>query len=451
MRSMFDRRRFLGLAGAGVGALALGACGGPSIGGGAGGGTAPVDVNGPDFSGVEAAKSITFWSNHPGGSEQITRSLLDAFTQESGIEVELVTAGANYEEIAQRFQTAQASGDLPDAVVLSDVWWFRYYMQQTIIPLGTAIEAAGITTAGYRESLIGDYQYDGGQWALPWARSTPLFYYNKAHWEAAGLEDRAPQTWAEFAEWAPALKEATGVSAYEFPALDGYAGWILQNLLWGYGSGWSAEESFDIICDNPQAVEAITFAQNSIKDGWATVASQAAVDDLAAEGCSATIESTGSLVGLLDTVGDKFEVGVGFLPGGPQVQTPVCPTGGAGLGIPSGIDPANQLASAMMIGFLTNPENTVKFSAATGYMPVQTDADVSTLLAETPQIQTAIDQLEVTRSQDWARVFVPGAELEMANAAAAVLNEQADVQETLTGLKSTLEELYTTQVEPNIG
>ncbi len=44
------------------------------------------------------------------------------------IKVNLVTAGANYEEIAQKFQTAQAAkSGLPGLVVLSDVWWFRYF------------------------------------------------------------------------------------------------------------------------------------------------------------------------------------------------------------------------------------------------------------------------------------------------------------------------------------
>ncbi len=47
------------------------------------------------------------------------------------IKVNLVTAGANYEEIAQKFQTSQAAkSGLPGLVVLSDVWWFRYYIQR---------------------------------------------------------------------------------------------------------------------------------------------------------------------------------------------------------------------------------------------------------------------------------------------------------------------------------
>ena len=57
-----------------------------------------------DISGVEPADSITFWSNHPGGSIDIERDLIAAFEEETGISVELVTAGANYEEVSERFQ-----------------------------------------------------------------------------------------------------------------------------------------------------------------------------------------------------------------------------------------------------------------------------------------------------------------------------------------------------------
>src|SRR5690606_14953181 len=102
---------------------------------------------------------------------------IDAFNASgAGITVSMVTAGANYEEVAQRFQTQQAAGDLPDLVIFSDVWWFRYYMQGSIMPLDSIMDAAGIEADSYVQGLWSDYTYDGQQWAVPFARSTPLFY-----------------------------------------------------------------------------------------------------------------------------------------------------------------------------------------------------------------------------------------------------------------------------------
>ncbi|MGI8418412.1 MAG: ABC transporter substrate-binding protein, partial [Nakamurella sp.] len=94
--------------------------------------------------------------------------------------------------------------------------------------------------------------------------------------------------------------------------------------------------------------------------------------------------------------------------------------------------------------------NTVKFAAATGYMPVRTDADASALEKANPLTKIAIDQLATTRVQDNARVFIPGADQEMAKACSTFLTQKAPVQDAMTKLKATLENLYKTQVVPNL-
>ena len=437
-----SRRSLFGLGAAGAGALGLAACGGPDVGGDGGGGTEDLDL---DFADVDPAQKIDFWTSHPGGSQEVEAELLAAFTEETGIEVTHVTAGSNYEEIAQRFQTAQAANSgLPAVVVLSDVWWFRYYLNGNIIPIDTLVETLEIDLSDYRDSLVEDYQYEDKQWALPYGRSTPLFYYNKDHFSAAGLPDRAPETWEEFEEWAPKLTEAE--TAYMYPDLAGYAGWTLQNVLWGQGAAWS--EEWEITCNSAEAVEALQWVQDSVfANGWAQVASSDSADTFAAGVCSATIASTGSLVGVLDSA--TFDVGVGFLPGG-SVDGPVCPTGGAGLGIPAAVSKEEQLAGAMLIELMGRPENTVSFSAATGYMPVRKSADLTELTEKTPEIQTAVDQLDVTRPQDFARVFLPGADQEMAEAIASIVTTEGDVQEAMDGLKETLEGIFTKEIEPKL-
>ena len=167
-------------------------------------------------------------------------------------------------------------------MVLSDVWWFRYYSNGNIIALDSLIKQLDIKVDDFQKSLIADYQYEDKQWALPYGRSTPLFYYNKDHFKAAGLPDRAPKTWQEFAEWAPKLKASSGAQyAYIYPALAGYAGWTLQNNLWGWGGSWSNEWTFN--CDSAESVAALQWAQDSIfKDKWAGVSSKEAADDFAA-------------------------------------------------------------------------------------------------------------------------------------------------------------------------
>ncbi len=458
-----SRRRLFGLAGmAGAGAV-LAACGGPSTtttsssssssGGavaGSGSGSAAVST-GPNFAGVKPASKITFWSSNPGSSQQVTQQIINAFTAQTKISVELVTAGATYADIAQKFQTALAGGGVPDVIVLSDVWWFRYYLQNNIIPLNSAMSQAGINAADYVDTFFADYTYKNAQWAIPWARSTPLFYYNKAHWAAAKLPDRAPQTWDEFTEWAPKLAAAgTGAQhVFTYTAPANTPGWVDQNVLWGQGTAFSTKDSFDLTIASDANVAAFQGMQDHVyKDKWAVMSGNSETNDFSAGATSATWGSTGASIGVQKAA--KFSVGVGPLPGGPKVTTPVCPTGGAGLGIPSKAPVENQLAAAQFIAFLTNSENAITFDAATGYLPVRKGVDTSALKAKNPLVQPALDQVANTRSQDWARVFVPGADSAMTTSIQKIMSQQADVKSTLTALQTQVQGFFDDQVKPHI-
>lgn len=133
----------------------------------------------------EEVTSLTFWSNHPGGSKETEEELIAAYEEETGVSITLVTAGANYEEVANRFNAAQAGSDVPDVVVASDVTWFPMMLNDAITPLDELWESEGVDTSSYVDSLREDYLFEDQHYAVPYARSTPLFYYNKDMWEAA--------------------------------------------------------------------------------------------------------------------------------------------------------------------------------------------------------------------------------------------------------------------------
>ncbi len=447
MSLSLDRRNFLALGGAGIGALALGACGGPNTSGATASSSA---ANATDWSKVTPAAEITFWSNHPGKSQDVENSLIAAYHKaQSETKVTLVTAGANYEEVAQKFQTAQQGGQLPHVVVFSDVWWFRYFINDSIINLDGVLSHLKVDTADYVQGLYKDYSYNNLQWAVPYARSTPIFYYNKAMWAAAGLEGRAPKTWQEFATWAPKLKAAnpTAQVAHMYAAAADYDSWTLQNKIWGEGGALSKD--WTMTCDSAEVVRTLQFTQDSVyKQKWAGVSAKDVSADFSAGAAASYVGSTGSLVGVLKTA--KFDVGVGFLPGGSQATDLVCPTGGAGLGIPKAITPEQQLAAAKFLAFLGLPENTAAFAAATGYLPVRKSSDMSPVYAKLPQARIAVDQLAHTRSQDYARVFLPGGDREIGMANSDILTQQANIADRLAKLKSTLTGIYTTDVKPKL-
>ncbi|MCH8566073.1 ABC transporter substrate-binding protein [Nesterenkonia sp. LB17] len=426
-----NSRTTTGVAALSIAVLALSACGPDTS------GDEQEAGEGVDWAEVEPAEEIVFWSNHPGGSVDQEEELIAAFEEESGISVTLENSGATYEETSQGFQTSQGTGATPDVVVLSDATWFPNYLNDSLLAVDEVLEAAEVDTDGYVEALYEDYVYEDSHYGVPYARSTPLFYYNADHYEEAGIES-APETWEEVAEVSQQLVEAeTANSAFSFPPQEEYPAWWMQNLIWGYGGSWSDEWDFAPVSSD-ETVEALEFAQDATDD-WASVSSGDPADDFGSGATSQIVQSTGSLGGILDTA--DFEVGVAFLPGGPEAEGET-PTGGAGLMISANSEPEEQLAAAMFIGFMTNTENTAFFSENTGYMPVQQDADMSAVYEETPQFQVAVEQLERARSQDNARVFLPGGDLELSQTLQSILTNDVDVAEEMESVQSSLEDLY---------
>ena len=431
MRKLMNSRATTGLAALSISALALTACGPDTS------GEEEAAGDDVDWSGVEPAEEIVFWSNHPGGSVDLEEQLIEDFEEETGISVTLENSGANYEETSQEFQTAQGTGATPDIVVLSDATWFPNYLNGSLLALDEVLEAAEVDPSGYVEALYEDYLYEGSHYGVPYARSTPLFYYNAEHYEEAGV-DAPPESWEEVAEVSEQLMDAdVSGSAFAFPPQDEYPAWWMQNLIWSHGGGWSEDWDFSPVASDG-TVEALELAQEATED-WASVSSGDPADDFASGATSQIVQSTGSLGGILDSA--DFEVGAAFLPDGPAAEGET-PTGGAGLMVSADSEPEEQLAAAMFLGFVTNSENTATFSEGTGYVPVRQDADMSEVYAETPQFEVAVDQLERARVQDNARVLLPGGDLELSQTLQDILTSDVDVAEEMESVQAELEDLY---------
>lgn len=439
-----SRRNILTLAGILGGSAALAACGGPSTAGTGG----AVETAGTDWGSITPADRITWWSNHPGASKPIEEELIRRFTAETGIEVDLVTAGANYDEVAQRFQASAGTNNVPDLVGASDVWWFRYMINGQILPVDDVAAHLGIDTADYNTGLYNDYEFNGSHWAFPYARSTPLFYYNRTLFKAAGLPDRAPKTWDEYNSWAPDLAAANGGAVPMALGSDtSWSAWWFCNIMWGLGGQYSKE--WTLTLDDPKTLEAGEFLRRMIhRDQTVAVSAADYVADFTAGVSSCTIASTGSLSGILEAA--KFDVGTGFLPEGPA--GPGCPTGGTGIAIAAEKSPEQQLAAAMFLQFIGEPEQTAYFSANTGYMPVRTSAadsaEMQAVYAKAPQFRTAVDQLATTRVQDWARSFVPSGDQHLTTALEKIMLQDTPAADAFAAASDAIAKSFEQNVEP---
>ncbi|MFZ2173412.1 MAG: ABC transporter substrate-binding protein [Rhodococcus sp. (in: high G+C Gram-positive bacteria)] len=434
-----NRRGFLGLAGAVAAGAALTACAGSGSGSSSGTSSASGDAN-----------TITFWSNHPGKSQEVERELIKRFQVEyPDLRVDLVDGGKNYEEVSQKFNAALSGGELPDVVVLSDVWWFNYALTGAIEPLDSLFAEVGVDSSDYVDSLLADYLFQDKHFALPYARSTPLFYYNKQVWSQAGLPDRGPATWQEFDEWGPELQRVMGSGklAHGWGDAKNYLGWTFEGPVWTFGGAYS--DRWDLKFDDEKTIAAGNFLKSMIFGKKYAAVSSDIANEFGAGILASTIASTGDLSGI--TKNATFDFGTAFLP---TSGAPGCPTGGAGLAIPSKISDERKKNALKFIDFITNGENTAYFSQNVGYMPVRKsaveDPSMKAFLEANPHARTAVDQLAKTRSQDYARVFVPGGDQIIGTGLEQIALQNADVTTAFAGVNTQLQQIIDRQISPKL-
>ena len=302
-----------------------------------------------------------------------------------------------------KFNASLTGADVPDVVVLSDVWWFHFALNGTIAPLDDLFGQVGVDPSDYVDTLLADYEFNGQHYALPYARSTPLFYYSKPVWERVGLPDRGPHSWQEFDEWGPQLQRVVGDRKWAHGWANANSGlsWTFEAPDWAFGGGYS--KKWNLTFTDPATIAAGTFLRDSIyTKGYAAVGNDV-INEFATGILASTVTSTGFLAGIAETA--SFDFGVSALPTGPG-GAPGCPTGGAGLAIPTKLSEERKLNALKFIAFVTNPTQTAYFSQSTGYLLVRKsaldDPSEKKYLADNPRAQVAINQLQHIRSQDYA-------------------------------------------------
>ena len=430
-----NRRQLLKGLGASAGVLALAACV-P---------TAPAaPATGSESGSAPAAErpTVVLWSSFTGKNGETETALVDMFNESQGdVTIDYQFQGS-YEETAQKVTAALQARTAPDISLLSDVWWFKFYLNQVLLPLDDLAASEGVDFTDYQDPLINEGLRQGQHWWLPFARSTPLFYYNKEKWDAAGLPDRGPDTWDEFIEWADKLVEMDGsemrVSAFAHPDGASYIAWLFQGVAWQFGGKYS-DPDFTMHMTDENTIAAGQFYYDTVHTyKWAVPSKDMGADFIAGL-TAAAMMSTGSMGGIKANA--PFEFGTAFLP---RKEHFGCCTGGAGLAILTSAPDEKRSAAMKYLGFASNPENQVFWAKNTGYMPVRKSAlesdEMQAYFEEFPQFKTATEQLALTQPQDSARVFVPNGDQIIGKGLERITVQADDVATAFAEVQATLEE-----------
>jgi sn-glycerol 3-phosphate transport system substrate-binding protein len=378
---------------------------------------------------------LVLWTSFGSGvnGEAQAKLVEDYNAQGNGVTVS-TSLYPNYEELANAVLTGLPSGDVPNLAVLSDVWWFTFYLRGALHDLSSYVDTPG----DYIESLFVEYQRNGGQFAVPFARSTPLFYFNRDALETAGLDESIFSTWSTFRENALDLVESGAVNySFAFGNAASYGAWTLHGPVWAFGGNYSDPE-FNILITDEAAIETGEFMREFVQSYGAAALTDPATD-FATGGAAATMQSTGSLGTVTEAA--QIDFGVAMLPEEMQFG---CPTGGSGLAVISDSTEEELAAAADFITFCTNTKNAAYWSQTTGYMPVRTSAVESeayqTFLEENPRNRIAIEQLPLTQPQDSARVFIQNGDQIIGRGWEQILVNNVPAADAFAEVAATLEE-----------
>jgi sn-glycerol 3-phosphate transport system substrate-binding protein len=312
--------------------------------------------------------------------------------------------GRQLEKLASDFNASQAEyrivpsykGNYTDTVTAA-IFAFRSHGQPAIVQvneIGTATmmaakgatypvfelmrdEKEAFSPAAYLPAVSGYYtDVAGNMLSFPFNSSTPILYYNKEMFRAAGIDpDIAPKTWPELGAAAKRLRAAGAVCGFT----TSWPSWVnvenfsaFHNLpvstrANGFG-GLDAELNFN----NPVMVRHIAQLAEWQTDKVFNYSGRATTAEPRFQNgeCGIFIGSSATRADI--EANSKFEVGYGMLPYWPDVKgAPQNSTiGGATLWVLRGRPQAEYRGVAKFFAFLSKPEVQARWHQNTGYLPV---------------------------------------------------------------------------------
>ena len=275
-----------------------------------------------------------------------------------------------------------------------------------IVPVAKVMTDAGykFDPSVYIAAVAGYYTAPNGQMlSFPFNSSTPVFFYNKDAFKAAGIDtERPPSTWPEVALAAAKLK-ASGhkcpftTSWQSWTQLESFSAW--HNVEFATKRNGFGGLDTRLAFNTPLHVRHIENLANMAKQGLHVYQGRGNKTDATfVSGECAMVTGSSALYGSIKR-NAKFASGIGTLPYYPDVPGAPQNTviGGASLWVMAGKKPAEYKGVAAFFNYLSNPEVQSASHKRTGYLPVTTASFVLTeksgYYKENPGSEIPINQM----------------------------------------------------------
>lgn len=337
--------------------------------------------------------TITFWYALGGSSGEAFMALVEDFMKEyPRITVEATYSG-NYGETAQKTMAALASDTLPNGGLIpaGPLWTGR---EGNFLVDEYAKGPDGLDMDDFWPVLWTYNEWEGKIASLPFNNSTLVMYYNKDLMQKAGLDpEKPPETWDELKSMAMQIVEKAQGETPVWGVDTNSPDWTLKYLIIQAGGSIMNDDATEPTFAGEEGYEAMTWWKSLVDEGLMPPAQHGSARDLFIAGnLGFLFSSTGSVGRVLG--GAQFEWDTAFCPKNERYGGTV---GGAALCLfPS--DQAHQDATWTFLKWLLSTENAVRWTKATGYVPVRKSAlnapEMQGLFDEVPQYRAGFEQLE---------------------------------------------------------
>jgi len=190
-----------------VAGLVLGACGAPPSSGGGGGGredaggksklpTCPLDA----LKKAKGKVKVDLWfSGLVSPPSDVLEDMVKRFNaSQDKVVVTANNQGNAYAEGLRKYEGASATPDqVPDMQYLEDTMLGELVDKGQVLPAQSCMEADDFDIKSIIPSARASYSVDGVLWPAYMNVSTPVIYYNKIHFQKAGLDPNKPPTTIE--------------------------------------------------------------------------------------------------------------------------------------------------------------------------------------------------------------------------------------------------------------
>ncbi len=350
--------------------------------------------------------NIDFWESMVTANGKTLATLTDKFnSSQSKVHVTLVQQ-PSYTTTWTKYQAGLSNGQLPDVVQLTSTDLQAITDSRSALPVQACMKATHYGTADFLPRVLDAFKVGGVQVGMPFAVSTPVLFYNKLSFQAAGISS-PPATLGQLVADAKALKaHGTGMSLKLDP-------WHLETWLAtanqyfvNNGNGRTGRAT-KAVFSGAAARKIWTDLDEIVRSGDAVTnlaTGPTGFDNLVAIGAGQsgmTIDTPavlGTVTALLAT--GKFpNVQLGVAPF-PVFSTKVkggIEPGGSALYISNRVPKVQQAAAWQYITFLDSTTSQATWAAGTGYIPIRTSstetATVQKLWQTQPGYKVAYEQL----------------------------------------------------------